>query len=66
MTSTSCTIEKLAWVIGLIAVFSALYVGDVRRVGMIVTVAAAVWYGLICPFAEEVRGLNWTSKGSVN
>jgi hypothetical protein len=63
---TSCTIEKLVWVIALIAVFGALYVGDARTVGMIVTVAAAVWYGVICPFADEVRGLNLKSKGSVN
>jgi len=63
---TSCMIEKLAWTIALIAVFGALYAGDVRTVGMIVTVAAAVWYGVICPFAEELRGLNWKSKGSVN
>ena len=62
----SCMIEKLAWVVALIAVFAALYVGDVRTVGMIVTVAAAVWYGVICPFAEELQGLNWKSKGSVN
>ena len=62
----SCMIEKLAWTVALIAVFSALYLGDVRTVGMIVTVAAAVWYGLISPFAEELRGLNWKSKGSVN
>lgn len=63
---TSCTMEKLVWMVALIAVFGALYVGDVRTVGMIVTVAAAVWYGVICPFADEVRGLNWKSKGSVN
>jgi hypothetical protein len=63
---TSCTIEKLAWMVALIAVFGALYVGDVRTVGMIVTVAAAVWYGVICPFADEVRGPNWKSRGSVN
>jgi hypothetical protein len=63
---TSCTVERLAWTSALIAVFGALYVGDVRTVGMIVTVAAAVWYGVICPFAEEVRGLNWKSRGSVN
>jgi hypothetical protein len=63
---TSCTIEKLAWTIALIAIFVALYEGDVRTVGMIVTVAAAVWYGLICPFADELQGLNWKSKGSVN
>ncbi len=63
---TSCMIEKLAWTVALIAVFGALYAGDVRTVGMIVTVAAAVWYGVICPFAEELRGLNWKSKGSVN
>jgi hypothetical protein len=63
---TSCTMEKLVWTVALLAVFSALYLGDVRTVGMVVTVAAAVWYGVICPFAEEVRGLNWNSKGSVN
>jgi uncharacterized membrane protein YwaF len=63
---TSCTIEKLFWVISLIAVLSALYLGEVRTVGMIVTVAAAVWYGVICPFANELWGLNWKRKGSVN
>jgi hypothetical protein len=63
---TSCMIEKLAWTVALIAVFSALYVGGVRTVGMIVTVSAAVWYGVICPFADELQGLNWKSKGSVN
>jgi hypothetical protein len=63
---SSCTIEKLAWMIALITVFGALYLGDARTVGMIVTVAAAVWYGVICPFAEEVRVLNLKSKGSVD
>ncbi len=63
---SSCTMEKLAWVIALIAIFGALYAGDVRAVGMIITVAAAVWYGVICPLSEEVRVLNWKSKGSVN
>ena len=63
---TSCMIEKLAWTFALIVVFGALYVGDVRTVGMIVTVAAAVWYGVICPFADEIQGLNWKRKGSVN
>ncbi len=62
----SCTMEKLTWTVALIAVFGALYLGNVRTVGMIVTVAAAVWYGLICPFADELQGLNWKSKGSVN
>ena len=60
-----CT-EKLVWTIALIVLFAALYLGDVRIVGMVITVAAAVWYGVICPLAEEVRGLNLKSKGSVN
>jgi hypothetical protein len=55
---TSCMIEKLAWTVALVAVFAALTLGDLRTVGMIITVAAAVWYGVTCPFAEELRGLN--------
>jgi hypothetical protein len=59
-------IEKLAWTVGLLAVFAALNLGEVRTLGMLITVAAAVWYGVICPFADEVRAVNWKSKGSVN
>jgi hypothetical protein len=63
---SSCTTENLAWMIALITVFGELYLGDARTVGMIVTIAAAVWYGVICPFADEARALNLKSKGSVN
>jgi hypothetical protein len=59
-------IEKLAWTVALVAVFAAFMLGDLRTVGMIITLAAAVWYGVICPFAEELQGLSWKRKGSVN
>jgi hypothetical protein len=61
----SCT-EKVVWIIALIVLLVAFYFGDVRTAGMLITVAAAVWYGVICPFADEARGLNLKSKGSVN
>jgi hypothetical protein len=60
-----CT-EKLVWTIALIVLLVAWYLGDIRTVGMVITVASAVWYGVICPFAEEIQAPILKNKGSVN
>jgi hypothetical protein len=62
---TPCA-ERLLWTMALMAFLPAVFSGDVRTAGMVITVAAVAWYGLICPFAEAVRGFNLKSKGSVN
>jgi hypothetical protein len=62
----SCAIEKILWLLALLVVFAVLFLGDVRVIGMTIAVAAAVWYGLISPLADEVRAMNLKSKGSVN
>ncbi len=63
---SSCAIEKILWLLALLVVFAVLFLGDMRLVGMTIAVAAAVWYGLVSPLAEEVRAMNLKSKGSVN
>jgi len=62
----SCAIEKILWLLALVVLFAVLFVGDLRVVGMTLTVVAALWYGLICPVAEEIRVMNLKSKGSVH
>lgn len=62
----NCAIEKLIWIVAVAAIFGALQSGNVQSVGMKITVMAALWYGLVCPLAEELEVMNSKSKGSVN
>jgi hypothetical protein len=63
---SSCAIERILWVLALVIVFAVLFLGDVRAVGITIAVVAALWYGLIWPFAEEFRAMNLKSKGGVH
>jgi len=63
---SSCAIERILWLLAVLVLFAVLFMGDLRLVGMTITVVAAVWYGLIGPLSEEVRAMNLKSKGSVN
>jgi len=63
---SSCAIERILWLLAVLVLFAVLFMGDLRLVGMTITVVAAVWYGLIGPLSEEVRAINLKSKGSVN
>ncbi len=61
-----CQIERILWSMALFALLAALYFGNAQKVGVVLASAAGIWYGIVCPFAEEVQDLFPTNKERVN